>query len=118
MYKRQTCSKPATRINMLGRLLRIRDKNYMLCPYCLRGCIWTGSFDRCPHCRPAPKLVSLTQCAACDNKAVDVIGKVLDIEHLRLVPIPVCARHAKRCIMSKSTVYDVKMLVKDLHQHE
>jgi len=112
------CSKPATCINLLGRLLRIRDTNYLMCPYCLRATIWTGSFDRCARCRPVAKPISLSQCAACDNKAIDVISKVLDIEHLRLVQIPVCGRHAKRCIMSKSTVYDVKMLVRDLHQHE
>ena len=112
------CSRPATRINLFGRLLRIRDTSYHLCHYCLRSTVWTGAFDRCARCRPVPKPASLTQCSACDNKAVDVIKKVLDIEHLRLVPIPVCGRHAKRCIMSQSTVYDVKMLVRDLHQRD
>ena len=112
------CSRPATRINLFGRLLRVRDTSYHLCPYCLRSAVWTGSFDRCPRCRPVAKLISLNQCAACDNKAVDIIQKVLDVENLRLVPIPVCGRHAKRCIMSRSTVYDVKMLVRDLHQHD
>jgi hypothetical protein len=113
-----SCSKPATKISLLGRLLRIRDTSYLLCPHCLRVTVWAGSLDRCAHCRPPPALAaSLAQCAACNNKAVDVVHKVLDLQRLRLVPIPVCSRHAKHCILSHSTVYDIKMLVRDLHQH-
>jgi hypothetical protein len=111
------CSRPVTAIHLLGRLLRIKDTSYFLCPSCLRLTVWdgVGNFTSCSRCRaPPPPPRAATLCHACDHKAVYAVRGVLDTNRLEVVSLPLCSRHAKSCVLSRSTVYDLPMLERDL----
>ena len=110
-----TCSRVVIPINLLGRTLTIRETSYYLCCGCLRPTIWAGNMLECNACRKQADPISTTTCVACNKKAVEVMHKVVDIDTMRLTYTPLCFQHAKNCIVSKSTVYDTKSLMRDLY---
>lgn len=110
-----TCSRTATKVNMLGRVLTVRDVSYYLCAGCLQPTPWKGDVSCCSMCEKAPPRQDMTMCVACGKKAVEVINKVLDLDSMRLTYTPLCFQHAKYCVMSKSTLYDTRSLMKELY---
>jgi len=109
------CSRVVIPVNLLGRTLTVRETSYYLCCGCLRPAVWTGNIFECASCRKVPEPCGTATCVACNKKAVEVINKVVDLETLRLTYTPLCFQHAKHCILSKSTVYDTKSLMRDLY---
>lgn len=108
------CSRAVVPIQLLGRVMTIRDVGYYLCTGCLRPTVWQGDLARCAACEPRPERSCMTTCVACNRKAVEVIHKVLDLDALRIVYTPLCYNHAKASVLSHSTVYDVKSLMLEL----
>ena len=111
-----TCSRVATPVHMLGRVLRVKSHSYYLCTSCLKPALWEAgsSFHTCKNCIQQQQPQNMATCAICDHKAVDAAANILHIETLKMVRVPLCSLHARMCI--SSTVYDIKSLVSDLHQ--
>ena len=108
-----SCSKEAIRINLLGRVLRVKGVSYYLCPQCLAPVTWNGSTLHC--CAPPQLVRDVSTCITCSKKSVEVIRKVIDVDKLCIVPVGLCYQHAKHCILSACTVYDLTTLTKELH---
>jgi hypothetical protein len=106
-----TCSRQASSIHMLGRVLRVRDVNYSLCLHCLKPCVW-GQPCQCRDLQPVR--VDLSACLVCGKKTFEVVHKVLDVETLRITHTPLCFQHSRHCVVSHSTVYDTKALMREL----
>ena len=111
-----TCSRQATPVNMLGRVLRVKSSSYYLCTQCLKPTLWElgGSLHACKNCTRQPPPQNTAICAVCDHKAVDAAANVLHLETLKVVRVPLCSMHARACV--SSTIYDIKSLVSDMHQ--
>jgi hypothetical protein len=107
-----TCSKKISSVNMLGRILKVRNINYCLCQTCLKPTIWTGS-EKCQQCMQQSDLTDLSVCTICSKKTFEVIYKVLDLDALRIAHTPLCFQHAKHGVASQSTVYDTKSLLRE-----
>jgi hypothetical protein len=115
MLQCAACSRKATQINMLGRLLRVKSNSYYLCTRCLRPALWDGTndFNQCSHCAKPATPQNMAVCAVCNHKAVDAMRNVLHLETLRMVQVPLCSQHSRSCI--PSAVYDLRSLANDLH---
>jgi len=115
MLQCAACSRKATPINLLGRLLRIKNNSFYLCTKCLHPVLWDGTndFDQCVHCKTPPVPQNMAACAVCNHKAVETASNVLHVERLKLVQVPLCVVHAKKFI--SSLVYDLHSLANDLH---
>lgn len=109
-----SCSRSVIGINMLGRVLTIRKVSYYLCTGCLRPSVWTGNIDHCEACVDQPTPIRLDTCAVCNKKAVEQVRKAIDLESMRIVVTPLCYHHAKHCVLSSRTVYDVTSLTREL----
>ena len=111
-----TCSRKATPINMLGRVLRVKSNSYYLCTTCLKPTLWEAgsSFHACKNCTAQQHPQNMAFCAVCDHKAVDAAANILHLETLKMVRVPLCALHARACM--SSTVYDLRSLASDMHQ--
>ena len=107
-----SCSRVASTVNMMGRILRVRDTSYHLCQWCLRPTSG-GLLQRCKHCAEAPERQDLSCCVVCSKKTFEVIHKVLDLDTLRIAHTPLCFHHARHGVMSQSTVYDTKSLLRE-----
>lgn len=111
-----TCSQNAYMVNMMGRALCIRNKVYYMCAGCLQFTTWHGqSCFQCDQCTIEAKPEPCVTCIACKRKSLEVIHKVLDVDNLVIIDTPLCYQHAKPSIMSKNTIYDIKMLSEELY---
>ena len=110
-----TCSRKATPIHMLGRVLRVKTNSYYMCTACLKPALWEpgNSFHSCKNCTKQQQPQNMAFCAVCDHKAVDAAANVLHLETLKMVRVPLCALHARVCM--SSTVYDLRSLASDMH---
>ncbi len=109
-------------ICLLGRVLRIRDTNYILCPSCLSPTAWRYSIEplggpdnaaRCDRCRPK-QCPAQRQCAACDSRVITMHRQIVDWENLQMITVPLCHRHARSCIASLEVTYDMAALGADV----
>jgi len=110
-----TCSRHTTPVHMLGRVLAVRDVSYYLCAGCLKPTVWKGDVSKCQGCEKKPERQDVSVCVACNKKAVEVIHKVIDLDTMRLAVTPLCFQHAKHCVVSRSTVYDTRSLMRELY---
>lgn len=108
------CSRTVQPIQLLGRVLSIRDVSYYLCCGCLRPTLWQGSLTECRACTQHAQPPSMATCMACKKKAVEVLHKVLDLDTLCITYTPLCYNHAKASVLSHSTVYDTASLMTEL----
>lgn len=109
-----TCSRTVHKINMLGRVLTIRDVSYYLCSGCLRPTVWKGDMNMCSACESPSVRQDLSTCVACSKKTFEVVRKVIDVDTMRILSTPLCFHHAKYCVLAHSTIYDTKSLMKEL----
>ena len=116
MLQCATCSRKATPVSLLGRVLRVKSCSYYLCTKCLRPVLWdtVNTFHACSQCTLQPKAQNMSQCAVCCHKAVDAIENILHVDSLKLVNVPLCSMHSRACV--RSLTYDIKSLANDLHQ--
>jgi len=116
MLQCSSCSRKATPVSMLGRVLRVKSSSYFLCTRCMKPTLWDGTstFHMCRQCIVPEKPQNMALCAVCDHKAIDAVGNILDVASLKMVRVPLCSLHARACV--RSTVYDMLSLANDLHQ--
>ena len=100
-----------TRINMLGRVLYVRDKAVVLCDACLRPRYWDA------HCGCAiEESIAAETCCVCDNPNVISYKEILDIPKFRIQRVGFCYKHTLSCVMNDATIYDTRALQQELHQ--
>lgn len=110
----QRCQRQKTRVDLLGRVLCVRNTSYVLCDQCLSPRAWGQT---CAHCvppgpaLPAPRASNC--CCVCESKHVVFSKRVLNAEKLRVDSVFLCCKHAKHTIRSPNTIYDLDMLVQD-----
>jgi hypothetical protein len=102
-------SRYVVHVNMLGRVLYVRDKVLILCDRCLRPRYW----DQPCQCH-VTEAVSVPKCFMCDNQNVFSSKDVVDVRNMRMVTMSFCYKHTVGCIMSENTVYDVRGLEKEM----
>jgi len=108
------CGQSINFIEMIGKFFTLYNNTYYLCTSCLRPTIYSGnSFDICQNCEKQPKERSMTFCYFCHKKTHEITHKVLNVQSLTIEYIPLCFNHAKTCITSCSTTYDINSLEKE-----
>lgn len=102
------CNRVALDVCMVGRLLSVVGRSYILCVKCLSLCQWKGG-GICEGCRDAAALAPVHQekCEFCEQKNVVCKVDVVDLCALRLHGVSLCAKHAKHCVQAKGTRYDM-----------
>lgn len=111
-----TCKGPMQSVRLLGRVLRVRQASYCLCPTCLRPVRWDQIPlpNTCARCTP-PAEIAPRCCSVCDSRNIATVREVVDCERLEFVRVPLCHRHAKRCMTSRtSAVYDIRGLEEEM----
>lgn len=103
------CDRRQISVNLLGRVLRVRNTSYSLCSKCLTPTIWG---EACRSCVIESKPVPIV-CLICENKHVVFTRMVLNVRNLRIEPVYLCSKHAKHNIKASTTVYDLDMLIAD-----
>lgn len=103
------CKRKQLFVNLMGRVLTIRNVSYVLCPLCLTPTIWGSECKTCvPDQRPPPNT-----CYICHNHHIVFTKMVVNVPCLRMDPVHLCAKHTKHTIRCERTIYDIDMLVKD-----
>lgn len=97
-------------VNLLGRVLYVRDKAIVLCERCLRPKCW----DATCSCE-LEDASSANGCCVCQNSNVFSSKDVIDIDAMRMQSVGFCYKHSLSCIVSDATVYDLKTLEKEVH---
>ena len=96
-------------INMLGRVLYIRDKAIVLCEQCLRPKYW-DSVCTCATDEIAPQRT----CCACQNTNIISTKQVVDVHAMEMKNIHFCYKHSLSCVLNQATVYDLKSLESEM----
>lgn len=102
--------KHVVRVNLLGRVLYVRDKAIVLCEKCLRPKCW-NAFCAC-EAVDAEKAVG---CCVCQNANVFSSKEVIDTEKMRMYTVRFCFKHSLSCVISDATIYDLKTLEREVH---
>ncbi len=111
-----SCSKMVSAINLLGRVLTIKNFSYYLCGSCLNISIWNGDdLLSCPLCKQKPQTQPFKTCLICMKKPSEILNNVIDVPNLRFVQTPLCYQHSRRAFFSPDIVLDVKMLNNELY---
>ena len=111
----EECRHPMQPINMVGRVLRVHGNCHFLCPRCLRPTRYAGTLETCERCMPKPPPTERSACLVCQSKNAVQTREIVDVRALAIQQIPLCARHAKACVQSRRTVYDIQTLERDLY---
>lgn len=112
----KSCGGAMQRIRLLGRVLRVRQTNYCLCPTCLRPMRWDSTPIplTCRRCTP-PVPAAPQRCRVCDGRNVATVREIVDCDRLEFVGIPLCHRHARCCLSARSSaVYDLRGFQADM----
>jgi hypothetical protein len=96
-------------VNLLGRVLYVREKAIVLCDQCLRPKCW----ETLCSCE-ALDTGSTAGCCVCQNSNVFSSKEVIDMETIRMRSVGFCYKHSLSCVVSDATVYDFKTLEKEL----
>lgn len=109
-----SCSKTAVRINMIGKMLSILNRNYYLCNMCLAPTVWDGIMFQCSKCRVSNvKQSCMSNCFFCHRKTFEITHKVINLEKLCIEDVPLCFAHTKTYITANSTIYDLESIQKE-----
>ena len=101
------------RVNLLGRVLYVRDRGIVLCEKCLRPKCW----DSVCQCDTAD--AELTPgCCVCQNANVFSSKQVIDTDAMQMRTVGFCYKHSLSCVISGATVYDLRTLEKEVHNRQ
>lgn len=96
-------------INLLGRILYVRDKAVVLCDRCLRPRHWEA---RCV-CEEE-EAAKPEGCCVCAAANVTTHKEIVDIRRFRMKTVHFCYKHTLSCVLNPATVYDVGALEREL----
>lgn len=98
------------RVNLLGRVLYVRDKAIVLCENCLRPKCWDST---CAACGTEDS-GAVSACCVCQNSNVFSSKEVVDTNCMRMRTVCFCYKHSLSCIISDATIYDLKTLEREV----
>ena len=98
------------RVNLLGRVLYVRDKAIVLCVKCLRPKCW----DAVCHC-DVQDADNTPSCCVCQNTNVFSSKEVIDIDAMQMQSVKFCYKHSLSCVISSATVYDLRSMEREIH---
>jgi hypothetical protein len=101
--------KHVVNINMLGRVLYVRDKVLVLCEQCLRPKHW----DSACACT-LNDAVAVNTCCVCNNANTVSSKEIIDIGRFCMQSVQFCYKHSLSCVLSNATVYDRNALELEL----
>ena len=93
-------------VNMLGKVLYIRDRPIILCESCLRPRYWDTQCPTCTCC----EVVQQYTCCVCNSGNVSSYKEIVNIERLCMQRVGFCHKHSLVCIQNPATIYDMKAL--------
>ena len=96
-------------VNMLGRVLYVRDKVLVLCDQCLRPKHWDA-----PCACAAADLAPTNACCVCNNANTVSSKEIIDVQRFEMMTIHFCYKHTLSCVLSNTTVYDRRTLEQEL----
>jgi len=96
-------------VNMLGRVLYVRDKVLVLCDQCLRPKHWDS-----PCVCAATDVATTNACCVCNNANTVSSKEIIDIKRFRMQSVHFCYKHSLSCVLSNTTVYDQRALEQEL----
>jgi hypothetical protein len=96
-------------INLLGRVLYVRDKVVVLCEQCLHPKYW-DSVCGCVTEDAEP----VRTCCACHNTNIVSTKEVVDVEAMEMRRMHFCYKHSLSCVLNQATVYDLKSLESEM----
>lgn len=96
-------------INMLGRVLYVRDKVLVLCDQCLRPKHW----DSPCTCAIVDTVVT-NSCCVCNNANTVSSKEIVDMKRFCMQSVHFCYKHSLSCVLSSTTVYDRRALEQEL----
>lgn len=98
-------------INMLGRVLCIRDKTITLCDKCMQPKYW----DAPCACSIDETASPSHSCCVCTNTNIVSTKEIVDLDSVTMKPMHFCYKHNLSCILNQSTIYDAKSLEQEMH---
>ena len=101
--------KNVVHVNLLGRVLYVRDRVVVLCDQCLKPRYW----DQVCGCESVD-VAAVSCCFMCDNHNVFASKDIVDLSRLQMKTVCFCYKHALSCVLSENTVYDMKNLQNDM----
>ena len=96
-------------VNLLGRVLYIRDKALVLCDRCLQPKYWDTECA-CNTGDASPQRI----CCACQNTNIIFTKDVVDMADMKMKTMQFCYKHSLSCIQNQSTIYDLKSLEQEM----
>jgi hypothetical protein len=96
-------------INMLGRVLYIRDKTIVLCEKCMQPKYWDT-----PCACTIDETASNRSCCVCTNANIISTKEIVDMEAMIMKPMHFCYKHSLSCVLNQSTIYDSKSLEQEM----
>jgi hypothetical protein len=98
------------RVNLLGRVLYVRDRAIVLCEKCLRPKCWDTPCSSCG----AEDAEAVSGCCVCHNANVFSSKEVIDTQAMRMHTACFCYKHSLSCVISDATVYDLRTLEREV----
>ena len=103
-------------INMLGRVLFVRDKVLVLCDGCLKPKHWD---THCLGCEgnggSATPMQPTTSCCVCCNTNVASSKEIINVKRFCVQTIHFCYKHSLSCVLNGATIYDLHSMEQELH---
>ena len=97
-------------INMLGRVLYIRDKTIALCVKCMQPKYWSATCSCVGEEIQKPR-----SCCACMNTNIVSTKEIVDLETMSMKQMHFCYKHSLSCVLNQATIYDMKLLRQEMH---
>ena len=97
------------RVNLLGRILYVREKAIVLCEACLQPKYWDTA---CPCATETPP--DANACCVCSNPNTVSHKDVVDVKRFEMRVIHFCYKHSLACVLSNETVYDMRTLEEEM----
>jgi hypothetical protein len=96
-------------VNMLGRVLYVRDKTIILCEKCMQPKYW----DLNCGCT-AEDPTTARSCCACTNTNIVSTKEIVDTESMSIRPMHFCYKHSMSCVLNQATIYDMRSLKSEI----
>ena len=96
-------------VNLLGRIMYIREKAIVLCEACLQPTYWDTP------CRCASEREhAANECCVCGSSNTTSSKEIVDVKRFRMRTIHFCYKHSLACILNSATVYDERTMEEEL----
>ena len=96
-------------VNMLGKILYVREKAVVLCEGCLRPRYWDA---HCPCTAEEPAAASA--CCVCANTNTVSCKDIVDVQRFEMRVVHFCYKHSLSCVVNSATVYDMRTLEEEM----